>query len=610
MSGFAFAASRDPSRPRASVDAMLDRMVHRGPDARKTREVSTPGFCACLGHLARWTALEDVGTSQPRESALGNLITFDGRLDNRAELSRLLALDPSSCDAAFALAAFETWAERSPRFLLGDFAFVIWEAHTGRVFAARDRLGLVSLYYRSDASKLQIASEQQALFVDGETPKPNLATLASALVEEYCERGPTLYEGVQALEPGSSLVWRDGKLETQTYWELDVHRELRGRSEADCAEEYRAVLREAVLARMRARGPVAIGVSGGIDSSSIAALAVGIAREGLAPMPVLVTTRYPRLACDEIEHSSRLAAHLGQPLRVIDAPTSGYEPPEPREIYYDPAFQLWQRMLEACKSDGVYAYLTGMGSDEIMWSTGLEVEDAVLDRDFALAARFAGLYADPTAWRAWRRLGGAVKRAWRAPRPGPRLGERERIPKWITPHSADLIRRAREDRRAQSSSLFHSQASRERVAVELAFGSQVPFGIAQYVQYGPHLGVDLRNPFYDSRVVELALALPLRVRHALDLSKPLLRRAMEPLLPPSLVWRTGGAEFTSFFHSAFYSHEPLTRSLFTDSRLEALGVVRPGALLELLEAGRSDPERTRDLLATFAYEAWVRKLER
>ena len=388
-----------------------------------------------------------------------------------------------------------------------------------------------------------------------------------------------------------------------------MNRELGGKTEADHATEYRSVLREAVLARMRARGPVAIGVSGGLDSSSIAALAVSIARDGLAPMPVLVTTRYPGLACDESAFSSRLAEHLERPLRYIDAPEHGYEPPEPREIYYDPSFQLWQRMLDACRSDRVYAHLTGMGSDEIMWSTGFEVEDAVLDRDFPLAARFAGIYEDPSAWRAWRRLGGAVKRSLQSQRRGPRRGERVRIPDWATPLAAGLIGRAREERRAKSRSLFHSHTSRERIAVELAFGSQCPFGIAQYVQYGPHLGVDIRNPFYDNRVVELALALPVGIRDSLDVSKPLLRKAIEPLLPPSLVWRTHGAEFTSFFRSAFHSHENLTRRFFGESRLEALGVVRPGALLRLLETGRSHPEQTRELLATFAYEAWVRKLE-
>lgn len=602
--------ARAPVEPHAVVDAMLDRMAHRGPDARGLRDSCTTGWNASLGHVARWTMREDVGSTQPLESALRNVLIFDGRLDNRAELKSLLGISGEPSDATLVLAAYERWEQRCPRSLLGDFAFVVWEPRTGTVFAARDRLGLVNLYFHADTTTLQIASEQQALFVLGDEPKPNLATLATALVEEYYERGPTLYEGVEALEPGGLIVWRDGKLDKKTYWALDVNRESRGKTAEECATEYRAVLRDAVLARMRGRGPVAIAVSGGLDSSSVAALAVSLAREGLAAMPVLVTTRYPGLSCDEREYSDRLAAHLGCKLRSIDAPTSGYEPPEPREIYYDPAFQLWQRMLEACAGDGVSAFLTGMGSDEIMWSTGLEVEDAVTAGDFWLAARFAGLYDDPASFRAWRRIGGAVKRSLRSRKTGPRWGERERIAEWASPFAAEVIRRARDERRALSQTLFHSQASREKIATELAFGSQAPFGIGQYVQYGPHLGVDVRSPFYDVRVVELALSMPLAVRHSVDMSKPLLRAAIEPLLPPSLVWRTGGAEFTSFFHSAFYSHETVTRPLFIDSRLEALGVVRSGALLQLLEAGRSDPERTRDLLATFAYEAWVRKLER
>src|SRR5258706_16029586 len=93
--------------------------------------------------------------------ANGNALVLDGRLDNRDDLRRALASQPEATDAALALAAYAKWSDNAPAYLLGDFAFVVWDAGRERLFCARDALGQRPLFYGSTPGAIMVASEPQ-----------------------------------------------------------------------------------------------------------------------------------------------------------------------------------------------------------------------------------------------------------------------------------------------------------------------------------------------------------------------------------------------------------------------------------------------------------------
>src|SRR5262249_22873108 len=148
MSGIVALVTRDgePVKP-LTLEGMLTTLAHRGPDGAGVWCEGTAG----LGHRMLWTTPESLLERLPLVSPGGHLVlTADARIDNRADLIQTLALGgrPAEAltDSHLILAAYEKWGERCPEYLLGDFAFALWDAHQRRLFCARDHMGIKPLY--------------------------------------------------------------------------------------------------------------------------------------------------------------------------------------------------------------------------------------------------------------------------------------------------------------------------------------------------------------------------------------------------------------------------------------------------------------------------------
>ena len=264
-----------------SLGKMMERIRYRGPDGSATWIDGSVG----LGHQRLCTTPESLHEYLPLQSADGNVcLTADARVDNREELRQGLEARGvrlrTDTDAELILGAYEVWGEECPIHILGDFAFALWDRRRQQLFCARDIVGTKPIYYHFDGQAFRFASIASALFADGTVSrKPNKATMFLYLLGEPV-LGDTLYEGIYRLRPASQLVVRDGQLRTKRYWNGDPQREIRYGSEAEYAEHFLAIFREAVRVRLRSQAPVGATLSGGLDSPSVVCMAQALINEG------------------------------------------------------------------------------------------------------------------------------------------------------------------------------------------------------------------------------------------------------------------------------------------------------------------------------------------
>ena len=604
-----------PADAEGAVTRALSEMASRGPDGR--RVWSAEG--AAIGHGLLATTPEDDLAPQPFCAEGGGIVAaLDGRIDNRADLAAALGVEErGTADVALVAAAYERWGEAFDRHLLGDFAVVIRDARRGALIAARDVVGARPLYYRESRGALVCGSSPWAVFAaTSEAPAPSFDAMAMSLAERHVERPDTLFEGVRALLPGGSLRATSGAVYVSgSAWPAPVTRSRLVGARA-YEEALRATLREAVAARMRARGEVAAHVSGGVDSSSVAALAASVAREEGAADPLLVRCVFPGLACDESAFSQAVADHLGLPIESVTMPgdVKVYLPDAaslPRGPIESPISHMLTKMIDRAAERGARVTLTGAGSDQLLLPTGLELAGALLRGDVRGALALSGVLGAPLSARAYARLlrRGVLRAlpdgAQRAVRSARRRGAS--APAWMTPRARRVVEEAGEPR-ADDPRAFPSPAARA-LATRFAWNVDYSHSLTLADAIAASKGADLRHPFFDRRVIELLLSFPDEERAAGPPQKALLRRAMGGLLPSEVAERTTAAEFSPFVQAALVEpHAEALAGLIRRGRLGDAGLVDPDAAADRVLAARADPEAAREVVALLSLELWLRQV--
>jgi asparagine synthase (glutamine-hydrolysing) len=240
------------------------------------------------------TTKESRRETQPHITESGAVITWDGRLDNRAELIRQLrdVLTISSTDVSIVGAAYEEWGAGCFAKLIGDWALSIWDANRRSLILAKDAVGTRHLYYSVD--------EEQVAWSTILDPLVLFAGKTFALCEEYIAgwfsffpaAHLTPYIGIHSVPPSSFVAIRAGKHAISKYWDFDPDNRIRYRTDAEYEEHFRAVFAEAVRRRLRSDSPILAELSGGMDSSSIVCMADTIIARGAAATPRLDTLSY------------------------------------------------------------------------------------------------------------------------------------------------------------------------------------------------------------------------------------------------------------------------------------------------------------------------------
>ena len=263
------------------------------------QEVWTQGSVGFAYQYLRITP-ESVAERQPFVAPSGTVVVFDGRLDNREELTLSVGGGPgpaeTSSDAAVVLAAYELFGERFAEHLNGDFALALFDPHKQQLLLARDAIGVRPLYYCNLRNTFVFASEIKAILAHPEVDRrPNDDALADLLMpgDARC-RDLTCFRGIFSLVPGHlGTVTPTRRWAVRQYFTFDSGRSIRYKSFPEYAEAFRTLFDQAVRRRIRSAYPTAVSVSGGLDSSAILCAAENFKNSGFSvPAPTGISLTY------------------------------------------------------------------------------------------------------------------------------------------------------------------------------------------------------------------------------------------------------------------------------------------------------------------------------
>ncbi len=240
------------------------------------------------------TTKESRREEQPHVTASGAVITWDGRLDNRAELIPKLrdVLTINSTDVSIVAAAYDRWSTDCFVMLIGDWALSVWNPSTRSLILAKDPIGTRHLYYSFDKDHVTWSTILDPLVL--------FAGKTFGLCEEYIAGWFSLfpaahltpYVGIHSVPPCTSVLIRAGKHTVSKYWDFDPGKIIRYRTDGEYEEHFRAVFAEAVRCKLRSDSPILAELSGGMDSSSIVCMADSVIACGIAETPRLDTLSY------------------------------------------------------------------------------------------------------------------------------------------------------------------------------------------------------------------------------------------------------------------------------------------------------------------------------
>jgi asparagine synthase (glutamine-hydrolysing) len=352
---------------------MRDRQRHRGPDGDGLY-VDPTGSAGLAHNRLSIIDLSEAG-SQPMTTGDGRLwLVFNGEIYNYVELKRELAGYPfhSQTDSEVILAAFRRWGPACLDRLVGMFAFALWDEREQTLLVARDRFGVKPLHYwRKDDGTLFFASDVRALHAAGCPAAPDPVAWATYLATGLSDHtSRTFWRDIAALPPGHSMVWKNGTLRISCWYDLAdrVGPELDASPESDVRREYLELLEDSVTLRFRADVPVGINLSGGLDSSALLALVHRVQGADSDVTAFTFTTGDPEY--DELPWVARMLARTRHPSIVCELPAR--DVPALAEAVQEHLQQpfgglptlAYARLFERARAAGVIVLLDGQGMDE------------------------------------------------------------------------------------------------------------------------------------------------------------------------------------------------------------------------------------------------------
>jgi asparagine synthase (glutamine-hydrolysing) len=498
---------------------MASHLVHRGPDAE--------GYFEDVLGFRRLSIIDLAGGAQPMKGCGDLRIVFNGEIYNYRELRASLKSHAfrTQSDTEVILHLYEEKGPACVRELDGMFAFAIWDPVKRTLFAARDPLGKKPFVYRHEGGRFQFASELAAL----EGPRSiDPSALEHYLAFGYIPAPLTICEGSRKLPPGHTLSFDGSRVRTERYWEPKL--EPGEGTEEEHADRVAQALKAAVKKRLVADVPVGAFLSGGIDSSIVAGL-----MSGFQPAKTF-SISFREEKFNEIEYAREAASRFKTEHREFEVTANAVEVlPLLVERFGEPfgdASAVPTYYVSRETSKYVKVALSGDGGDELFLGY----------RRYEAIARMASLKRWPAPMLA---AGAVALKPWRT-----NYGER--------------VRRMLAMSRASPGELYADLVSIFTPSMRRALGMGAPVeqliaepfsrhagdpaaaaGYADLFTYLPSdilakvdiasmaSGLEVRCPFLDRDVVELALRLPTSVRR----NKGVLRRAFRDLLPPSILHR-------------------------------------------------------------------------
>jgi len=376
MSGFAGIVCTGGTTPDPPLlERMAARLAFRGPDATQIWSRAGAGFCFTLLRTGPAPqSSEQPCTLDGRVWLLGD-VRLDGREDLRRQLEqRDEFITAEVTDEELILRAWRRWGKDGLAKLNGDLSFALWDGTERRLWCARDLMGARPFFYAQSADSFYFSNTLEVFRqAPGVSSELDPQFIGDFLLEEWCEDGArTVYRDIHRLLPGHTLLYSGGKLRVRCYTDFSVEEPLWLKRPEEYVERFQELLEKAVRDRLPRR-PYGIFLSGGLDSTSVAAVACKIAKKDGASGPLRAYTIDCRSMFNDEEGSlaSLVAEYLGIDIEILSAasclPYGGWEDsllrtPEP---CHDPFLFLSQRQYRQVQAHA-RVVLSGYGGDDIL----------------------------------------------------------------------------------------------------------------------------------------------------------------------------------------------------------------------------------------------------
>ena len=558
--------------PEDTIEHLLHSMYRRGPDGKGYYRHQDQ----CLLHT-RLAIMDATGGAQPMildQGAQRYVITFHGEIYNatqlRTQLQQLGHTFYSHSDGEVVLHAYARWKEAALEQLNGVFAFAILEEHSGRVFLARDRIGVRPLFYMLHQGGLLFASEiKTILSYPGVQPQLDAAGAAQILyLGPGREQGSGVFRGIHEIRPGHYAIWQDGKLHTNRYWQLRdrIHTE----SLDETAEHVRQLVLDSIRRQMISDVPLGAFLSGGLDSSLICAVCSReLERTG---------ERLPTFSLDYADQEKYFTAGVFQPNSDTEY------------------IRIMQQTID---SDHHWTVLTPQDLiDGIADATIARDLPGMADVDSALLAFcgrirphvqviLSGECADEIfGGYPWYRDPGMLQFdgfPWARS-----IGERAAFAaEWISQavEPEEYLRSLYHDSLARCDILPENTPGdiRMKQMVNLHFDWFMQTLLDRQDRMSMFHGLSVRVPFCDVGIAEYLYGVPWAMKDHRGFEKGLLRRAMEGYLPQSVLFRKK-SPFPKTHDPAYLAiAQEMLRSVLSRSDAPIFALVRKEALMDLLE---------------------------
>jgi asparagine synthase (glutamine-hydrolysing) len=528
------------------------------------------------GRLGRWRQLIGAG---------------DVRLDNADELVRIAGVDAQAVgsDLELVLAAIDRAGEACIPRILGDFAFVMWDAHAHKLLAVRDAIGVRPLFHTDAADLVLFSSDigplQREHAIDAEFAAGFLNGAGGA-----AER--TVWSGIGSVTPGAIVRQRGTVRSLCRYWCADDFTPSQDADVPADGTRFRALLEEAVRTRVQGADPVWAQLSGGLDSSAVVAIAATTAADRLGGTITLVDSLGDG---DERAYSGAVVDRYGlrnEQVRDYWAWQDDGEPPplthQPTPLY--PFFARERKVGDVVRSHGARVMLTGVGADHYLAGT--------LDyiTDMASAGRVGAALTELTTWSvATRQSFWRLGRRYLVEPFLPRLLQSppEPPPLWIGPSLAHS--RARPATPPRAGSRFARSIS-AGIAALPAWLHDAAFGA----------DIELRHPFLHRPLVEWSMRLPPQQRVRPHARKWVLREALRDLLPENVRTRTTKGGIDGRILWSLQHERQRIDALLRDPILAQLGWIDASRLRHAVEQARCGiPVHNVQLFSALSLETWL-----
>ena len=538
---------------------MRDTMIHRGPDDAGLYISKDK----CIGLAHRRLSIIDLSLKarQPMSNEDGTIwIVFNGEIYNYKPLQRQLKekahILKSDSDTEVIIHLYEEKGINCVYDLEGMFAFAIWDSKEKKLFLVRDRIGIKPLYYTQINNKFLFASEIKALLADPDVPRGVNETAFYHYLSFLTTPAPdTLFEGIKKLPGGCYLQLNmDGQFKEDRYWDaLDHTRPLIGISEDEISKMLLSELRRSVQSRKVSDVPVGVFLSGGIDSSTNAALFSEGESNRIKTFSVGYQGKYKSYS-NEFQYARKMAEFVGaehyeQVLNLDDLLNF-----IPHMVYYqdepiaDPVCVPVYYVSKLARDNGIVVCQVGEGSDELFWgypswkrALQLENLNRLVPSTFKKLGLFLlklmhrettmyyerlrrGAYGEPIFWGGAEAFTEEEKKRILSPR------LREKFKGYSSYEAIQPIRKRFEAKAWEKKPL--------NWMTYLDLNLRLPELLLMRVdKMSMATSLEARVPFLDHKVVELAMSIPERIKTKHGTLKYILKKTVQGLIPDELIKR-------------------------------------------------------------------------